>query len=208
MELFVRSGCALSHTVRIALGLKRLSYQVHAIEELPRLVSPRLPFHEALAETRTTPVLHDLHRSYIQSHAITEYLDEAYPDPILLPGTARDRVQARSLIEVITTGILPLIDEGIEEIPSRWPNERAEAWRRHWLQRGCRVIESILADNPARGRFSHGDHPTLGDCYLAPLAWAAERHGLDMAPFPTIRAVQEACMALPEFAAVALQVDG
>ncbi len=207
MELFVRPGCALSHTVRLALRLKGLDYAVYPIEELPGRISPRLPFHEVLAETRTTPVLHDLHRCYIQSHAITEYLDEQYPDPVLLVGTARDRVQARSLIEVITTGILPLIDDAIDTVPAPWPPDRATAWRRHWLQRGCRVIETMLADNPARGRFSHGDGPTLGDCYLAPLVWAAERHGLDLDPFPTVRAVQEACMARPEFAEVALEVD-
>ncbi len=207
MELFVRPGCALSHTVRLALKLKGLDYAVYPIEVLPGRVSPQLPFHEVLAETRTTPVLHDLHRCYIQSHAITEYLDEQYPDPVLLVGTARDRVQARSLIEVITTGILPLIDDTIDTVPTPWPADRAMNWRRHWLERGCRVIESMLADNPARGRFSHGDSPTLGDCYLAPMVWAAERHGLDLAPFPTIRAVQDACMALPEFAEVALEVD-
>ncbi|RMG59775.1 MAG: maleylacetoacetate isomerase [Gammaproteobacteria bacterium] len=207
MELFVRPGCALSHTVRIALRLKGLEYHVYPIDSLPERVRPVLPFHRVLAQTRTTPVLHDLHRTYIQSHAINEYLDEEYPEPVLLVGTARDRVQARSLIEIITTEILPLIDDRIESVPATWPADRAAGWRQHWLSRGCTVLEAMLADNPARGHFCHGDTPTLADCYLAPMVWAAEKYMLDLEPFPTIRAIQRACMALPEFAEVALEVD-
>jgi glutathione S-transferase len=53
----------------------------------------------------------------------------------------------------------------------------------------------------AGGRFCFGDAPTLADCCLVPQVYNAVRFRLDMARWPKIRAVAEACDALPAFAA-------
>ena len=45
--------------------------------------------------------------------------------------------------------------------------------------------------------FSFGDHPSLADCHLVPQVYAANRFGVNMSPFPAIRAVVDAMYALP-----------
>ncbi len=51
------------------------------------------------------------------------------------------------------------------------------------------------------GRFCHGDAPGLAECYLVPQLYNARRFGVDLAPFPTLRRVEEACLALAPFQA-------
>jgi maleylpyruvate isomerase len=39
----------------------------------------------------------------------------------------------------------------------------------------------------------------MADCCLVPQLFAARRFGMDLSPFPTLRAIEEACLALPAF---------
>jgi maleylpyruvate isomerase len=43
--------------------------------------------------------------------------------------------------------------------------------------------------------------PTMADCCLVPQIYNARRFELDMAPYPTLRAIEDACNALPAFQA-------
>jgi maleylacetoacetate isomerase len=63
------------------------------------------------------------------------------------------------------------------------------------------AIEDTLADNPSTGTFADGEQPTMADCCLVPQVFNAERFGVDMAPYATIRRVVQSCLALDEFQA-------
>jgi maleylpyruvate isomerase len=39
----------------------------------------------------------------------------------------------------------------------------------------------------------------MADCCLVPQLFAARRFGMDLAPYPTLRAIEAACEALPAF---------
>ena len=41
------------------------------------------------------------------------------------------------------------------------------------------------------------DTPTMADCCLVPQLFSASRFGLDLAPFPTLRAIDTVCQELP-----------
>ena len=58
---------------------------------------------------------------------------------------------------------------------------------------------AILAGDAATGEFCHGDTPGLADACLVPQVYNANRFGVDLAPYPTIRAINERCLALPAF---------
>jgi maleylacetoacetate isomerase len=73
-----------------------------------------------------------------------------------------------------------------------------DAWYRHWIREGFEALEAQLAARP--GRFCFGDSPTLADVCLVPQVFNSQRVALDLAPYPRIRGVHEACMALPAFA--------
>jgi maleylacetoacetate isomerase len=70
--------------------------------------------------------------------------------------------------------------------------ERAE-WVRHFSAVGFRAIETMLANSKETGRFCHGDTPTIADAFLVPQVYNAQRAGIDLAPFPTIRRIYEEC---------------
>lgn len=207
MQLFAQEHCTLSNTVRIALHLKEIDYQILPISRLEEELSNPLPLHAVIAEQHITPIIHDKNRIYIQSHAILEYLDEAYPDPPLLVGMARDRIQTRALMEVITSDVQPLSGMRAERYLSGIEGFDTTAWKAHWLKEGFTLLESLLCDNPATGKYCHGDTVTLADLYLVPQIWAAQEEDIDLDVYPTVMAIYERCMCLDAFANVALGVD-
>jgi maleylacetoacetate isomerase len=81
-------------------------------------------------------------------------------------------------------------------------NKRTE-WGRHWMTEGFREIEAMLTKSAETGRFCHGDTPTIADAFLIPQVYNAERAGVDLAPFPTIRRVYQECNKLDAFAKAA-----
>jgi glutathione S-transferase len=84
--------------VLACLALKRLDYEI----------DPITPFYgneefERLSPLRRIPVLVDGDLALCDSSVICAYLDEAWPDPPLLPANPRDRARARWLEEYADT---------------------------------------------------------------------------------------------------------
>ena len=57
----------------------------------------------------------------------------------------------------------------------------------------------MLSDSAATGRFCHGDTPTLADCCLVPQIYNAERFGVSLDAYPTLRRIGQACLELTAF---------
>jgi maleylacetoacetate isomerase len=81
------------------------------------------------------------------------------------------------------------------------PQPEREQWMRHWLVLGFDALEQLLAESPDTGRYCHGAQPGLADCCLVPQVFNARRFGVDMQAYPTIARIEQACLALPAFAA-------
>jgi maleylacetoacetate isomerase len=80
-------------------------------------------------------------------------------------------------------------------------DEAKMAWYRHWTNEGLRVLEAQLAGSADTGRFCHGDMPTLADCCLVPQVFNARRFDIDLGPYPTVAAIDAACVDIPAFRA-------
>jgi maleylacetoacetate isomerase len=65
----------------------------------------------------------------------------------------------------------------------------------------------MLANNPHTGAFCHGDTPGLADCCLIPQIANSRRFETPLEAFPTIRRIEQACLALDAFAKAAPQVQ-
>jgi glutathione S-transferase len=81
---------------------------VIALKELDYEIDPITPFYggdefERLSPLRRIPVLVEGDFTLCDSSAIAAYLDEAYPEPPLLPPDLRDRARARWLDEYADT---------------------------------------------------------------------------------------------------------
>ena len=190
------------YRVRIALNLKGLPYQrkpVHLVRDGGE--QHAAAFHDVNPQ-ELVPALVDGQRVIRQSLAITEYLDEIHPDPPLLPTTPRDRAHVRGLAQLVACDIHPINNLRVMQYLERELGVEADgrdAWTRHWIQQGFAAFEAILAGDAATGAFCHGDTPTLADACLVPQVYNAVRFGVDLAPYPIIRAINDRCLALPAF---------
>jgi maleylpyruvate isomerase len=189
--------------VRIGLALKGLPYEYRAVdlregvqfgaEHRSRNPMAQVPVLAVEEEGRT--------RHLAQSMAILEFLEERFPSPALLPADAWGRARVRALAEHVNAGIQPFQNQAPQKwLAARHPGLEKE-WVRHWIGVGLAALEEAARDGA--GRFCHGDAPGLADCYLVPQLYGARRFGVDLAPFPTLARIEDACAGLPAFAAAA-----
>src|SRR5690606_10233273 len=92
-----RSSC--TYRVRIALGLKGLAYETHAVDL--RAGRQHDDAFTAVNPTAQVPVIELPEGGWLsQSIAILEYLEEAHPEPALLPRERAARARTRQLTEI------------------------------------------------------------------------------------------------------------
>ncbi|MGH8030302.1 MAG: maleylacetoacetate isomerase, partial [Arenimonas sp.] len=160
------------------------------------------PEFQELNPQEFVPVLMHGGRTLRQSMAIIEYLDETWPEPALMPTVARDRQRVRAIAQMIACDIHPLNNLRVQ----RYLEEHLEAdeadrerWTRHWITEGFDAVEKVLADNPSTGTFCEGDVPSIADCFLVPQVYTAQRFGVKLDAWPSIRRINDACLELEPF---------
>ena len=197
LTLYTYFRSSAAYRVRIAANLKGIRYRpqfVHLLKGEQHLLAYRMLNPQGLV-----PVLVD-ETALTQSLAIIEYLEEAYPEPPLLPKALKDRAYVRALAAIIACDIHPLNNLRVicylKEILNQ--DEKARlAWIQHWIQEGLEAFEEHL--DRIQGRFCFGDRPTLADVCLVPQIYNARRFGCDLDNFPRIQAIDQRCLALPAF---------
>ena len=195
---FWRSGT--SHRLRIALNLKGLDVEYVAVH-LGKEAHLTDAF-KAINPQQLVPALDTGSEVLIQSPAIIEWLEEKYPTPALLPRDPQRRAQVRALAAIVGCDIHPINNRRILEYlrHSFGANDDAiNAWCGTWITAGFDAYEALLAADTKRGRFSHGDTPTIADVYLIPQIESARRFKVDLTKWPLIMSVEKACMALEAF---------
>jgi maleylacetoacetate isomerase/maleylpyruvate isomerase len=138
-----------------------------------------------------------------ESLAIIEYLDEIHPSPPLLPPDARGRARARGLAQIVACDSHPLLVPRVREYLEhelKLDEQRRMAWCRHWITEALAAIESHLKTEKETGRYCHGDAVTVADICLVSQAAGAKFFQVDVAPFPTVNRIVDACQAIDAFA--------
>ena len=199
MKLYNYFRSSASFRVRIALNLKGLGYEyvpVHLAKG-----EHKQPAFAALTGEGLVPLLEtDDGQRLTQSMAIIEYLDEAHPQPALLPADAAGRARVRALAQIVACEIHPLNNLRVLKylVHDLQASEEAKnSWYQHWVATGLKAYEARLSERV--GSFSHGDAPTLADCCLVPQIFNAQRFNCDLTPYPRTMAAFDACMQLPAF---------
>jgi len=201
MKLYGYFRSSAAFRVRIALNLKGLAYDQVPIHL--RKNEQQKSDYLALQPQGLVPVLEEDGEVFIQSLAIVEYLDETHPTPPLLPGHPAGRARVRALAQAIACDIHPIDNLRVLRYlvrPLGHDEKAVEAWFNHWIKLGFDGIERILAEDGQAGTFCHGDAPGLADLCLVPQVYNSRRYpSFDMTPYPTIRRIFDACMALDAF---------
>jgi maleylacetoacetate isomerase len=202
LRLYSYWRSSAAYRVRIALNLKRLHYETVPVHLLEGGGRHRTLEYRAIHPQAMVPALMHGNRTLRQSMAIIEYLDETWPDPPLLPATARDRARARAIAQAIACDIHPLNNlRVLQYFEDVWsvPSPERDEWVRHWLREGLGAVEEMLAEHHSTGTFCDGEQPGLPDCCLVPQVFNARRFSIGLEAYPTIRRIYDACMLLPAF---------
>lgn len=184
--------------VRIALHLKGLTVE-HRYQHL-RKGEQLSPEYLALNPQGLLPSLVlDGGAVLTQSLAICEYLDEAYPDPALLPTDAVARARVRAFAQAIACDIHPVQNlRVLKALQARGQTpDDTQAWAAEVIARGFDALEALVAERT--GPFAFGDRPSLADVFLVPQMANARRFGVDLR-WPRLNAIEAACLDLPAFA--------
>jgi maleylacetoacetate isomerase len=193
-----------SYRVRIALALKGLQAEIVSLDLIKgdqladgyRSINPEMVV-PTLVDGDGPPL--------IQSLAILEYLEEQHPTPPLLPKQPRARAHVRAIAQMLAADAHPFVVPRVrkyleQELHLDEPTRLT--WLRHWLDSGTRAVEEVLSRDRRTGRFCCGDTPTLADLCLVPHVTSAHMlYGGDLAAYPAVRRIFDACMNLDAFTA-------
>ena len=199
MKLYTYFRSSAAFRVRIALNLKGLSYEPVSIHLGKG--EHRRPEYSGVYPQGLLPTLVDGGQALSQSLAIIEYLEEKHPAPPLLPKDAAGRARVRSLALLVACEIHPLNNLRTLQYLKRelkHSEGQVNVWYRHWIADGLGKLERDLA-RPGTGEFSHGESPSMADCCLVPQIFNAQRYQCDLAPYPRVMRVFDACMQLDAF---------
>lgn len=155
------------HRIRIVLAEKGVTVDIVDVEEgkVPEDLTSLNPYNEV-------PTLVDRELTLYESNVITEYLDERFPHPPLLPVYPVERGKSRLLIHRIERdwcGHVDAIMEGKEKAADL--NKRRKSLR-----------DSLITISPIFEEYTFfmSEDFTLVDCALAPILWRLPVLGIEL----------------------------
>ena len=204
MKLYGFWRSLASYRVRVALAMKGM----HAEEISIDLLKGRQNTDEYLDVNPqgVVPalVLDEGGPPLFQSLAILEYLEEARPEPPLLPKDPRGRARVRGLALIAAADGHPLIVPRVRNYLEREMKQDEQSrnrWLAHWTMRALEAIEGHLARERETGRFCHGNAPTVADiCVASQVIGAIAYFSCDTTSVPTIMRIYNQCMEIDAFA--------
>ena len=188
-----------SYRVRIALELKKLTYEYKSIHLLNN--EQNLPAYRNLNPIGGVPTLK--HNDFIlsQSLVIIEYLDDAFPQSLkLFPKDIILKAKVKQFCEIINGdmhafGNLKVLQ--YLEKKHNYNQDEKDAWVQHWFTQGFASLEKIL--QVTANEYCFGTDVTVADVLLVPFIFTAQRLKMDLSPYPTVLRINTNCLARAEF---------
>lgn len=199
MKLFGYWRSSASYRVRIALALKGLDYEYHSVNLLKG--EQREPAYLQKHPAGLVPALEtDDGDIVVQSLAIMEYLEDAFPAPSILPNGSAARAHARAIAATLACEAQPFMNLRIQNYLKNTLEldpDAVSSWLNHWPGGAMRAAEKMAAAHG--GAYCVGDTPTIADCCLVPQMYGAMRFGMDLSDMPRLKEIYDRCAALPAF---------
>ncbi len=201
MSLYANTNDPYSHRVRIVLAEKGISAEIIEVSstELPEGLLQHNPYG-------TVPTIIDRDLVLYETNIITEYLDERFPHPPLLPVYPVARAKSRQMIYRIERDWYPLLQQ--IESTSKNPKVSKNSETVHAAQKKLESSLASLAPIFAGKSFFLSDEFTLVDCCMAPLLWRLHRLDIKLAPMPrAIKEYEERLFQRPSFKATLNEIE-
>lgn len=163
LTLFSARDCVVCHRVRLVLAAKGVSYELAPVDpnNPPEDLIDLNPYH-------SVPTLVDRDLVLYAASVVSEYLDERYPHPPLMPIDPLSRARLR-------LAMLRIEHEWVPQIQAiqHGAKAQAETGRK-------RLKELLLASLPLfkASRFFLNPEMSLADCAMAPIVWRLPALGI------------------------------
>ncbi|MBF0264588.1 MAG: glutathione S-transferase N-terminal domain-containing protein [Gammaproteobacteria bacterium] len=155
MTLYSNPADVLSHRVRMVLAEKNINHEIINItDEIPPELIEYNPYN-------TYPTLVDRDLSLYDAQVISEYLDERFPHPPLMPVDPVGRATLKMIMIRIRNDWDPLVEKLIGK------NDKQNVKQRKELRDTLISVAPIFTQKP----YFMSDEFTLIDCALAPTLW-------------------------------------
>lgn len=186
--------------VRIVMNLKLVPQELNLI--WVRGDGQNATDHLALSPHGLVPAMRNCGTAIGQFVATIDYLDEAYPEPPLLPPNPVKRTQVRAAVQLLARDIHPLGSRRILQCLRNGldlSDTEATNWEFKQFSAGYRGLEGQVGGHAGSHLF--GDAVTMADLCLVPQVKSDNRAGLDLTVLPALyRACSNLCK-LPAFEA-------
>lgn len=202
LKLYSYWRSTAAYRVRIALNVKRLSYQMIPVHLVKDGGEQHKPEYLERNPQGLVPLLDDNGKLLSQSMAICEYLEESFKGPNLLPSEPFLRAKVRSLCQIIACDIHPIDNLRVLKYLKAELNVSDEAkdkWYAHWIHEGFKAIEQELQHYKELGPYAFGDILTLADAFIVAQMYNARRFNVDLSNYPRLVEIEEHCLTLDAF---------
>lgn len=203
LKLYQFAASGNSRTVRIVLAEKGLSFARVNIDVIRG--ENREPEFLRLNPRGKVPVLvHTTPAGQVvlsESSVINEYLDEAFPEPRLMPDTPAARAQVRALVHLYDTELSPATGLLIIEKLLKPPAEQRADFVAERLQRTREILSRVTEMSDQTGSYLTGAY-SLADALYTPVLSVMAPCGIVLGQeFPRLGRWLEAVKARPSYAA-------
>ena len=202
MKLYTFFRSSTSYRLRIALAWKGLAYEA-VYTSLPKMQHKDAAYLSLNPQGLVPALISDEGKVYTQSMAMIEWLDERYPQPLLMPAGREEKWYVRAASQIIGCEIHPLNNVRVLKfLKSAYALDDEKVnrgWYAHWIAEGLGGFEAFLASQERSGRHCLGDQVSMADVCLVPQVFNAQRFGCDLKRYRLTMGIFEECMKLPAF---------
>ncbi|MES2997961.1 MAG: glutathione S-transferase N-terminal domain-containing protein [Pseudomonadota bacterium] len=181
MSLYISNNDPYSLRVRIVLAEKAINAEIFDIS------SPEI-FEKLLQHNPygSVPTIIDRDLVLYETNTITEYLDERFPHPPLLPVYPVARAKSRQMIYRIERDWYPLLQQIENGVKNDKVVESGQSAQKK-LEESLSSLTPVFAGKP----YFMSEEFTLVDCCIAPLLWHLRCLGVKLNLSDSIKSYEE-----------------
>ncbi|NBD16360.1 MAG: glutathione S-transferase family protein [Cyanobacteria bacterium] len=159
LELYSASVCPFAHRTRLTLMEKGIDFQLIEID-----LNNKPDWFSEVSPYGKVPVIKHQENRIWESAIINEYLDEAFPEPALLPESPGERALARIWIDFANTKLVPVFYKMLlEQNP-----EKQTKWKTQFQEQLQFIEKEGMQKLSSNGKYWLGNRLSLVDLTFYP----------------------------------------